>query len=149
MVAAGTGAALGCCFTCGELDPRLSGRSGRPAHYRLRLCLSGRAARNLREAGARGAEAEVLAGGCGGHQTCPGRPVGVPEGSVLNGATSSIAHHSPCSSRVVCAAVASGGAGRAGRGGRGGCCVRLGVQDRADGAGIVAIKKKRILHLIR
>ena len=140
---------LGLLLHVWELDPRLSERSGRPAHYRLRLCLSGRAARDLREAGARGAEAEVLAGGCGGHRTCLGRPVGVPEGSVPNGATSSIAHHSPCSSRVVCAAVAAGGAGRAGRGGRGGCCVRLGVQDRADGAGIVAIKKKRILHFIR
>ena len=51
-------------------------------HFRL----SGWAARDLREAGAREAEAEMLAGGCGGHQTCRGRPVGVPEGPVPNGA---------------------------------------------------------------
>ena len=48
--------------------------------------VGGRAARDLREAGAREAEAEMLAGGCGGHQTCRGRPVGVPEGPVPNGA---------------------------------------------------------------
>ena len=43
------------------------------------LSAGGQAARDLREAGAREAGAEVLAGGCGGHQTCLGRPVGVVE----------------------------------------------------------------------
>ena len=45
----------------------------------LALSAGGQAARDLREAGAREAGAEVLAGGCGGHQTCLGRPVGVVE----------------------------------------------------------------------
>ena len=67
---------MGCCFTCGELDPRLLDGDGRPSHYQLRLCLSGWAARDLREVEA---EAEVLAGGCDGHQACLGRLFDVAE----------------------------------------------------------------------
>ena len=43
------------------------------------LSAGGQAARDLREAGAREAGAEVLAGRCGGHQACLGRLVGVQE----------------------------------------------------------------------
>ena len=40
---------------------------------------AGGAARDFREAGAREAGAEVLAGGCGGHQACLGRLFDVVE----------------------------------------------------------------------
>ena len=43
------------------------------------LPAGGAAARDLREAGAREAGAEVLAGGCDGHQACLGRLFDVAE----------------------------------------------------------------------
>ena len=76
MVAAGTGAALGCCFTCGSSIRACWTEMGDGDSPAPASSAGGRAARDLREVEA---EAEVLAGGCGGHQTCPGRPVGVQE----------------------------------------------------------------------